>query len=445
MNDAASPPTIPAPNSSSIASIQTDDEQLRHDLSQLTGGEHFLVGLSPQYWANTPMLMDQFHRLALVGGIDCIRTPAKLLPVSKCTLVGVIVNVDRKSNGSVLYLVDDGTGMVDCLHWTDNDHYRLPPLSRSTEYPSNHLFVGQVVRIMGRIKVLAIGSVRETMVVAGKTWEIRDAIRELHVSVIEDIQPRQDLRRMDLGPETLHWLQCMEFLKNCESETIPSDDATPPVVRNGTDVLSLLGPAISKGALARTDLPSADDAIGAWKVFGAGCQCNLPYKESLLYCHCQATIEPLDPHFVFRDSILATLLELEANSNSPFLFLYQAIIHDPTLVAVANNVLPKDETGSLRRLFVKTFAALRNDGLIHLLDANTDTYQLISRQRVLEPYLEKMADKSIENILERKALLAEQPPFLRNVPKARLQYAKRCLHKRDHPLDGKVSLASILN
>jgi hypothetical protein len=443
MKSTASPSTALVPTSSSVASIQTDDEQLQHDLSQLTGGEHFLVGLSPQYWAHTPMLMDQFHRLALVGGIDCIRTSTKLLPVSKCTLLGVIVNVDRKSNGSVLYLVDDGTGMVDCLHWIDNDHYRLPSLSRSTEYPSNHLCVGQVVRIMGRIKVLAIGSVRDTMVVAGKTWEIRDAVRELHVSVIEDIQVRQDLRRMDLGPETLHWLQCMDFLKNCESDL--SNDAAAPVVRNGTDVLSLLGPAISKGALARTDLPSADDAIGAWKVFGAGCQCDLPYKESLLYCHCQATIEPLDPHFVFRDSTLATLLELEAMSDGHCIFLYQAIIHNPALVTVANNVLPKDGSGSLRQLFVKTFAALRKDGLIHLVDENTDTYRLISRQRVLEPYLEKMDDKSIENILERKALLAEQPPFLHNVPKARLQYAKRCLQQRDHPPDSKVSLASILN
>jgi len=439
-----------------VATKENDDEvAINSDMGQLTGGEHFLVGLSPQYWAHIPMLVDQFHRLSLVDGIDCVvirmqNAPIKLIPVSKCNIVGVIVNVERKPNGSILYLVDDGTGMVDCLRWTDNDHYRLASLSSTkTEHLSDNLTVGQIVRVMGRIKVLSIGNVSETMLVGDKKWEFRDAVREVHVHLIETVTPL-DPRRQDTSEETLHWIKCMKFYNNCQTCERSTDSAgqnpeyyvtefaapSVPFVRNGKDVLELLGPSITRNALVRTDLPAADDAIGAWKVFGTSCRCDLPYKESLLYCHCQATIEPLDPHFVFRDAILSRLLQYEAKSNSSCRFHYQTLINEPTLDALAARILVKGETGDLRRLFVKTFAALRKDGIVHLLNAQSDTYQLISRKGSLEPYVLAMADKSIANLLQRKAHLRGQRVILRNVPIARLQYVKRCLQDQSNIASG---------
>lgn len=427
------------------ATFGSEDATSGYD--ELTGAEHFLIGLSPQYWAHTPMLVEQFHRLALVDGIDCILTTKqmpfnlKFVPVSKCTLVGMIVNVERKANGSILYVLDDGTGMVDCLQWTDNEQYRLPSLRSNNEYRSNHLTVGQLARVLGRIKVLAIGNVREIISLPGKTWEIRDATREVHVNAMEAIDNLQH-RGMDSGPESLHWLKCMDFHKQCEH--CKSIDGADQIIRNGTDVLRLLGPSIGKDVLARMNLPSTDDAIGAWKVFGTNCQCNLAYKESLLYCHCQATLEPLDPHFIFRDAILMKLLEDEAKSENNCIFLYRTILNDSSLETVASRILSKDEAGNRRRLFVNTFAALRKDGLIHLINTETDHYLLISREKVLEPYLAKTMDKSIDNMLQRNHLLNEEPAFLHHVPNARLQYIKRCMQDRAKN-NNKVSLASILS
>lgn len=406
------------------------DKDTASKYDELTGAEHFLIGLSPQYWAHTPMLVEQFHRLALVDGMDCILTTTqtpfnrKFIPVSKCTLVGVIVNVERKANGSTLYVLDDGTGMVDCLQWTDHDHYQLPSLRSNNNHHLNHLAVGKLARVLGRIKVLAMGNIREIISLPGKTWEIRDAIREVHVNVMEAIDTLQH-RGIDSGPESLHWLKCIEFHKRCEHQK--SINGTDQIIRNGKDVLHLLGPSIGKAVLAKTDFPSAHDAIGAWKVFGTSCQCNLLYKDSLLYCHCQATIEPLDPHFLFRDAILMKLLEKEAQSDNTCLFLYQTILNDSDLGAVVSRILSEDDVGKRRRLFVNTFAALRKDGLVHLNNTESDQYLLISREKVLEPFLVKTMDKSIDNMLQRSALLDDEPTFLHHVPKARLQYIKRCM------------------
>ena len=138
-------------NAAAAATAEID--QTKAKLNALTGAEHFLIGLTPHYWAHIPMLIGDVHQLGLVNGVSCIVitqdvmhhdddddnqhgyhdddhdhaaaaavVPQHLqfIPVSKCTLVGVVVNVDHKSNGSILYLIDDGTGLMDCLQWNEN-------------------------------------------------------------------------------------------------------------------------------------------------------------------------------------------------------------------------------------------------------------------------------------------------------------------------------------
>jgi len=61
------------------------------------------------------------------------------------------------------------------------------------------------------------------------------------------------------------------------------------------------------------------------------------------------------------------------------------------------------------------------------MNADTDTYLLLSKAGVLEPHWRKILSKDIEFLLERKALKAETPAHLRNVPYARMQYVKRSL------------------
>ena len=40
------------------------------------------------------------------------------VPISKCSLVGAIVSAEIRSDGSRLYVLDDGTGLMDCVDWS---------------------------------------------------------------------------------------------------------------------------------------------------------------------------------------------------------------------------------------------------------------------------------------------------------------------------------------
>jgi len=418
---------------------------------ELCGAEHFLVGVSPQYWSHTPLSIRGLHELGLVDGIDClvVKDQARFIPVSKCELQGVILNAELRSNGSCLYLLDDGTGVVDCLSWVDNAKYSLPSLAPDND---NHgvFRVGDPVRIYGKIKCVSIGTVRYSISANGRVWKVQDCVREVHITRISSLP---------LNSQVNHWLRCMQFsrrvlinstgdMNSQEAAHIRASDdfnyrehkrmLTDPVC-NGPDVLRLLGPEIASKAVQRADFPASDDAYGAWRVFGVGCRCDLSYLNSLLYCHCQATVVALDPHFKFRDTLLELLLQMESNvkqstndqsgGNGQLRFQYKAIVCNAALQSVATETVADEGNAavSFDRLFLQTFAALRKDGIISLLDHETDTYLLVSREGVLEPHCKKFLQKTDSTMLERRFLQNEQPAYLRNVTSARLQYVKKTL------------------
>lgn len=418
---------------------------------ELSGAEHFLVGVSPQYWSHTPMCIKYLHELGLVDGIDClvVKNQARFIPVSKCELQGAIVNAERRSNGSCLYLLDDGTGVVDCLSWADNSMYSLPSL---IPHDDDHgtFRVGDIVRVFGKIKCVSIGPVRESIKAHGREWNVQEGVREVHITGISSVP---------LNSQANHWLRCMHFAQRALIDATRAESTLRTVesgasnhlnylehkrtmtdpVRNGPDVLCLLGPEIASKAVQRTNFPAPDDAYGAWRVFGAGCRCDLPYLDSLLYCHCQATVVSLDHHFKFRDALLELLLRIEGDvnhskngnsiENSQLRFQYKTIVSNAALQGVAAETVENagNIAVSVDRLFLQTFAALRKDGIVSLLDSNTDTYLLVSRGRVLEPHCKKLLQKTNTSLLERRVLQNEQPAYLRNVTSARLQYVKKTL------------------
>lgn len=419
----------------------------RTSSDKLSGAEHFLIGISPQYWSHTPMSIASLHQLGLVDGIDCIVSkssdllPTRFIPVTKCELVGVIVNADCKSNGSLHFLLDDGTGVVDCLLWQDNGMYSLPSLVPNDD---NVKFqVGDLVQVFGKIKCVSIRGVREVIKEHGREWKVHESVREVHISVIKHVS---------LNAQSNHWLRCIQFSQRCSIDAefstrdLSSTHAKPSSsedahyleqrrlmnepVRNGPDVLRLLGPEIEQKALQRIDFPAPDDAYGAWRVFGVGCRCKLSYLDELLYCHCQATVVALDPHFTFRDSLLEILLIMERNvGNDQLRFKYKAIVDNVELQQIAMQVIDSDnkESVSFDRLYLQTFAALRKDGIVSLLDSDTDVYLLISRERVLKPYCEMVVSKASNTLLERRVMQNEQPAYLKNVTSARLQYVKKTI------------------
>lgn len=440
-------------------SMDGADATLKEDLC---GAEPFLAGLAPQYWAHAPLTIRTLHSLGLVNGMDCLILNSrnltttgtiKCIPLSKCEMVGVIVNADVKSNGSCLYLVDDGTGLVDVMAWADSDVYRLPPLVESNNDTSRYK-VGDRVRVLGKIKCVSIGAVRETVNQGGTMLEIRDCVREVHATRITALHPS----RKSLNLESHFWLRCSQFLQQLENRSDLNDETEhgPSVganggdaeydqllhqtwkesIGNGVDVLQQLGPEIRAKALLRMDFPSRDDAVGAWRLFGTGCTCQLSFKESLLYCHCHATLDSLDSQFVFRDALLEFLLQMETNlpsETSRLLFEYKSVVETPVLVQVAEQVALKlkSTTGTtngaavhVSRLFIKTFSALRKDGILCLVDAVSDTYLLVSRARVLEPYLRSLLEEDGSSSSKARK---KPPAYIACAPDARIQYLKRLL------------------
>ena len=435
-------------------------------VDNLSGAEHFLIGIAPQYWSHTPLSIQGLNELGLVDGIDCIvihndkmrasktskqihdcdemgdkqMSESRFIPVSKCELQGVIVNMDRRSNGSFLYLLDDGTDVIDCLYWADNAMYSLPSLVPDDGSPSEFR-VGDLVRIFGKIKCVSIGAVRESIKASHEQeWKVYDCVREVHITSISPVP---------LNTQTNHWLKCLQFARRTlirgNRVDKPEDSIryngsdefnyheqkrlTNDSVRNGPDVLGLLGPEIASKARDCSDFPASDDTYGAWRVFGVGCQCDLSYLESLLYCHCQATVVPLDPHFKFRDALLELLLKMESQKNSPLRFQYKAIVNTDSLKEAARQAVANERNMSMStdRLFIQTFAALRDDGILSLLDHETDTYLLVSRTNVLDPHCKKLLERTDSSLLERRALRNEQPAYLKHVTPARMQYVKKTL------------------
>jgi hypothetical protein len=371
-----------------------------------------------------------------VNGLHCLvleqddarQGQRKLLPLTKVRLVGTVVCAERRSNGAVTYVLDDGTGLVDCLHWRENP-FDLPPLLDGEGADEGVLPVGSLVRILGRLECLSIHAADvEKISVHGVAVESPRCIREVHVSVMEELTATLDALAR-------HWLACRLRLRSNQ---------------NAQEILNVLGPEIAAQVADRENLPAVDDMCGEWRLFGIRCRCRVAYKYALLCesvvctsvvanasvyvtniciqlpdCHCQATMEPLDPQLRFRDNLLEQLISTEKQlaDSEPLRIQYKNICNDERLLKVASEVV--GASGDTRRLLMNTIRALRKDGILYLLCPDSDTYLLISEARVLKPYIGKLSSRDFEDALEREALKKQRPAYLASVPKARVDLVKR--------------------
>jgi hypothetical protein len=406
--------------STSVAAVETST-------SRFSGAENFLVGISPHYWAHVPMSVADVNGLDLKDGVNCaLVLPAtsrcddrvKFVPVSKCILVGYIVSIDIKSKGTTIYVLDDGTGMIDCVNWTSGDDiFSLPSLMGSHGMDSPEYNIGDLIRVFGKINVIK----RELAVGKVCVW---DCIREIRINVMEHVQ--------SVDAEAGHWISCSNSVLSVSSTSNTEKECHS--LQNSVDFLELLGSDIQEQVHDRRNLPSADDTLAAWRVFGTSCQCSLAYKEALLYCHCQAKLEPLDPNFTFRDTLLSTLLEMEVVQQGRLYFQYKTVATNERLVVIATRMVAAtlNPTINANRLFLNTFRALRQDGIVHLSDLRDDSYLLISRDRVLDPYVTKEMQKSAFSGSEKKNFVSfDGAPYLTpKVHQERVLYIRRmCLSK----------------
>ena len=463
--------------------MDEDDAEMKEVASspEFCGAEEFLVGLSPGYWSHIPLTILDVNNMKMMAGVNCIVrestetanndinknntgklynacnsevTSLQCYPVSKCTLVGMIVFAEAKANNSFFYVLDDGTGFIDCLAWGQGEDsiYSLPALGETIQYGgiatgggSRHdgeFCVGDLVRVMGRIECVSVSDTKQelplnrssTNTTSGQEHiEMRDCIHEIHVNIMEKLS-NSDRDNNELNWEANHWVKSIAATK-----VAPDPQSHKSGLRHASHVLEWLGPKTRSDVENRRNFPSADDTVGEWRVFGVSCQCELSYKSDLLYCHCQAKAEPLDPNFVYRDAVLNVLLEMERIHHTErlddmelhkkveqeivsldFRFQYRTISNHGHLCQVAKSVTSGTENPRLlsERLVVSTFRALRQDGIIHLLNEKTDTYLFISRKSVLDPYLRRCTG--------RKGRGNRLPSYLRDVPRARMEYLKRC-------------------
>lgn len=396
------------------------------NVETFSGAESFLVGICPHYWAHIPMTISQVRGLKLIDGINCAVVPkgpqnnSKTVPVSKCLLVGYIINAEMRSNGSMSYVLDDGTGLVDCVAWkTEDDIYYLPSLFDDSQ-TTFKFKIGGLVRIFGKIQCISISTEKESIAVAQRTLVFRDCIREIQITDIEHVESKSS-QNVTLGAEARHWTAC--------SKSVLS--ATGPRLKNAADFLQILGSEIQRQVEDRRNLPAAGDTLAAWRVFGASCRCCLEYKESLLYCHCQAKIEPLDPELTFRDALVEVLLEMQRKHDKKLSFNYREVAGNKIVQEIATKQVAGTAKPRINfdRLFLNTFRALRNDGIIFLTNSDTDTYLLVSRDRVLEPYVRDDIERSRANGMpvSRHFVNFDAAPFLSKVHHERLLYIRRCL------------------
>jgi hypothetical protein len=350
-----------------------------------------LVGLLPSYWAHIPMLVAQIHDLHVINGFHCL--PGSCIPISRCCLMGCIVAYERKISGSS-FVLDDGTGLMDCIYWED-DQFRdaLPALADDSFLEETSLGVGMIVKVMGRLEGTAMSHAIQ---------------REIRVSWCQPIHAGSHRRAapFSLDAESRHVLKVAQH--------------THPSVQ---EVLDALGTNLCQQIVEKQDFPSSDDTISAWRLFGVYCKCpSSNIKTELLYCSCIATPESTDANFCFRIKLLELLLSLR-NHDTLFYFQYRQLLeHQHHFDGVASHT-------TFNYLLQRTIGALRTDGIIALVDENSDTHLLITYQTVLKPYVELLSSQSWEDSVIRSALQKNSPEFLRNVPKGKMQLVRRMLQE----------------
>jgi hypothetical protein len=237
-----------------------------------------------------------------------------------------------------------------------------------------------------------------------------ECVREVHASSV-------CVMNQDMNSEVVHWFKCLKFTQDVQQHKI----------KGGKDVLPLLSDSIVSSIFSADYTVESESS----NILERNC-CQTPqrFKRALLYCHCEATIETLDPIFRYRDALLNKLLDMEdklqtqsrseyhsyiedcidllgCNSNSTsllLLFSFESIYKDEDLSSLAKDIVSSTlvPEANARQLVQNTFRAMANDGLISLFDTDADLYLLLSVERVIEPYL-------------RNSLSGAMPFFIRNI------------------------------
>ena len=464
--------------------------------------DYRLIGLSPQYWSYTPLLIGDLIGLPLVNGVDCFVSLAaeatnellssdrddarqydevqvrnycetelehqrvlqqdrsdtqswNVVPLSRVLIRGIATAIDQRPFGCTMIVIDDGTGSIDCQYWDDSQSgdnmFDVTLSDSSNKRRCSRFVVGDSLEVMGKIKVLTAGSANVDQKISKYSTIPLDArfgcVREIHATSVCLINEGHSRTANQWSGEIVHWLKCMDFSRKCELS----------MIRHGKEFLPLLGErmftSIVRGGTG--DFSCLDRARGNENknvLNRKCCQTQNRIRRAFFYCHCEATIEALDPSFRYRDALLNRLLDMEAHlkcasdscfpgatedcmdlfgaeSDSlspPLVFSFESIYKDEELSTIASDQVASTTTptANAQRLVRRIFAAVANDGILSLFDSEKDLYVLVSRDRVIEPYLR------ISSACEDGSHVS--PPFFtRCIPKKRLTEIMNWIEKCD--------------
>ena len=449
----------------------------KRSASEISDVDHSLIGLSPQYWSYTPVLICDLVGLPLINGLDCFVKcnhvscdcedvelnknnqvkegdsdigSCRILPLSRVLLKGIATAIDRRPNGCTLIVLDDGTGSIDCRYW-DNSHsgnnaHNLPPLlpkhDTINSCRQSRFAVGDSLEVTGKIKALTTGVTNDKCKLLDSFANPLEArfgcVREVHATSMCSIGDGQTRKVNQRNGEVVHWLKCIEF-----SHMVAAGVGAggKDIVRNSKDVLPLLGDTTASSIFGCSGNTMDKKNILERKC----CQTPSRFRSALFYCHCEATLEALDISFHFRNSLLHRLLDMEAqlqhSSDSsypsatedcmdligvpesmppPLLFTFEFVYKDEHLASIARNVTKSTSSpeANAQRLVRKTFAAMADDGILSLFHEKDDLYLLVSRTRVIEPFLRFNKERKVGCF--GAVTPSPEPFFIRSVPRMRI-------------------------
>lgn len=423
-----------------------------------------MVALSDAYHQYNPLFIRDIKALLVLNGFDCIVTSCyssdavdgnnssavHLLPVSKCEIMGIVRYRQVKSNGSISLILDDGSGVIDAIFWSD-----IHTVNENTPFA-----VGETVRVRGNINVLSLNE-KKIVYLDGQKYEGREGVREIYISSFQ--------RVIEPNEEVAHWVLCLLFRKrlqdttDCRNEMNFDNHMLYAPVLNGLETYNIL-PASMKEQVSLDECYVNTSQGQEWffvKYYGRGCRCNLSYKDKLLYCHCLATKDMNDPDFVFRDALLETLLHFEqalkveslsstSNNNganvsemtdeskvvpSCLQFEFSGILRCHSLQLLAKEVLQASDNlyYNIHKLFSSAIRCLRKDGVLYLQDERKDIYILLSADSVLIPTVKNqiISEEQLDFELSMNSLrsnthpVSKLPNYMESLPYKKLQLVRR--------------------
>jgi len=157
-------------------------------------------GIDPLFFTNLKLFNSSIIGMKKVE--NCSENVlADVRPVTNAHIVGVLIAKKVESNPSrTLFVVDDGTALLDCLYWHKEDDF-VPPYS---------LDIGILVRGLGRIELP-----RKT------TRSGRELEQRRQLILTKYLEPVQDPNE-----ELLHWLEVVELWETYKIPFRPGNAAT---------------------------------------------------------------------------------------------------------------------------------------------------------------------------------------------------------------------------